>query len=244
MSQKPQISVLIPAYNYGHKIAAAIQSVRNQEMVDIEIVIVNDCSPDDTDEVVASLLDDRTMYLKNERNLGVNMTINRAIRAATADYVCILAADDVLPPASLKLRYNHITTNDYDAVHAGTTVIRDSVTSYVPPLDTRLTDNIIHFLESGSELAGINNATFMYHKRVFERIGYRDETQKYFPHNDYEFALRCLLNCNVGIVNAPAYIYEIHPNSHSDIHATNTAAELRLVNLKHEYIQKFSALES
>lgn len=236
-----KISVIIPAYNYGHKIEAAIASVRNQNIDDVEIIIVNDGSTDNTNLVVESLIEDDLVYINNSRNLGVNKTMNIGFKASKGDYVCVLAADDVFPESSLSSRYVLAVKGDYDAVHAGETVILNDYQYYVQPLDTSSITNILEFLEKGSDIAGINNATFMYNRRVFKDIGYRDETDTYFPHNDYEFALRTLLNCNVGIVDLPVYVYEMHSNSHSDIHARNSLAEDRIAALKNKYTELFKA---
>ena len=238
---KYKISVIIPAYNYGHKIAAAVASVRAQNLSNVEMVIVNDSSTDNTDEVVSRLLGNDVIYIKNMENLGVNKTINIGFKAATGEYVCVLAADDELPENSLVSRYEHIVANDLDAVHGGTISIDSEQQRYFPPLNTSLPATIVDFLRDGSDTFGINNATFMYHIRIFERIGYRDETNTYFPHNDYEFALRTLSQCRVGLVNLPLYMYERHPNSHSDLHATNAAAVARLAKLKAQYIKLFES---
>jgi glycosyltransferase involved in cell wall biosynthesis len=187
------------------------------------------------------LIGDDLVYINNPRNLGVNKTMNIGFKSSKGDYVCVLAADDVFPEHSLSSRYDVAVESDYDAVHAGETVIRDNHRYYVRPLDSSSVTNILNFLKKGSEGEGINNATFMYNRRVFKAIGYRDETDTYFPHNDYEFALRTLLNCKVGVVDTPVYVYELHSNSHSDIHARNSIAEARNLALKNKYTELFRA---
>lgn len=192
-------------------------------------------------EVVLQMDDKRIVYIVNEINLGVNPTINIGFKRAKGEFLCVLAADDVFPSGSLQSRIEVLENNSFDAVHAGTTIVQNETKRYMKPLDTTMSNNVIDFLTNGSETHGINNATFMYTRKVFAEIGYRDETDQYFPHNDYEFALRTLLHCNVGYVDYPAYIYELHPHSHSEIHAKNEIAEKKQRALKDKYIKHFSA---
>lgn len=239
-SKDIKISIIVPSFNYGHLLPAAISSIRNQGIDDIEIIIINDYSTDDTDQVVAELLGKDTVYIKNSRNQGVHKSMNIGFKAARGTYVCVLAADDVFSDGSLQARYDQIIDLDCDAVHAGITISQDGVERYVQPLDHKDKQNIVSFLQGSNDLYGINNATFMYHRRVFDKIGYRDESDRFFPHNDYEFALRTLLHCDVSTLDSSTYFYVIHPKSHSAKHAHNTGAQARYDDLRLKYIELFS----
>ena len=95
MEKVPKVSVLIPTYNYAFCIDDAIQSVLNQEYQDFEIVIIDDCSKDNTDEVVQKYLSDpRIRYYKNEVNLGLVGNWNKCLSYARGEYIKFLCADD------------------------------------------------------------------------------------------------------------------------------------------------------
>jgi len=97
------ISVCIPTYNYGNFIGDAIDSVLAQTMSDYEIVIVDNCSTDNTAEIVAGYArgDNRIRYFCNETNVGPRENLNRCLQHATGEYVKILCADDLLEPDCL-----------------------------------------------------------------------------------------------------------------------------------------------
>ncbi len=211
----PKISVIIPAFNYGSKLVSAVNSIRSQSIKDVEIVIVNDASNDNTHDIAQTLIDEKTIYVKNEVNLGVYATLNKGFKIASGEYLCQLDCDDVLPENSLFLRVDYLEKHHVEAVHGGIIITRDGKEKYIAPINTNDRLQLKEFLKNSSKSRGINNATFMYSREVFERIGYPATTAKFFPHNDYEFALRTILNCKVGIIDEPLYYYRHHDNSHS-----------------------------
>ena len=94
MSNKPLISVVIPAYNHERFVGAAIESVLNQSCSDFELVIVDDGSTDNTAEVIKSYTDKRIHYYYQENQDAFN-TINRGISLAKGRYISILNSDDI-----------------------------------------------------------------------------------------------------------------------------------------------------
>src|SRR5687768_12542943 len=95
-----RVSVVIPAYNYGRFVGAAIESVLGQTFADFELVVVDDGSTDDTGDVVARYSDSRLRYIRKE-NAGLPAARNTGIRAGTADLVAFLDADDTWLPGKL-----------------------------------------------------------------------------------------------------------------------------------------------
>jgi len=95
------VSVLIPTYNGARYIGPAIDSVLAQEGVDLELIVVDDNSKDDTVEVVEACRDPRIRVVRNPFNLGPEGNWNRALELATGKYVKLLPQDDLLQPGSL-----------------------------------------------------------------------------------------------------------------------------------------------
>jgi glycosyltransferase involved in cell wall biosynthesis len=93
---RPRVSINIATYNREAFLAQAIESVLNQSFTDWEIIIVDDGSTDNTREVVERyLVNPKIHYLKNDQNLGICATRNRALNESAGEYVAILDSDDV-----------------------------------------------------------------------------------------------------------------------------------------------------
>jgi Glycosyltransferases involved in cell wall biogenesis len=101
----PFLSVIVPVYNYAHYVSQTITSILTQGFLDFEVIVVNDCSTDNTDEVIRSFAQDpRLVYLKNEKNMGGHSALERGFGATRGQYIAAIAADDYyLPDAFQKL---------------------------------------------------------------------------------------------------------------------------------------------
>lgn len=101
---KPSVSIIIPAYNQAHYLGQAIQSVLDQTLQDLEIVIVNDGSSDNTAEVAEEYraLDDRVRVV-HQQNKGLSGARNTGIAMASAPWLLFLDSDDYLFPDALNL---------------------------------------------------------------------------------------------------------------------------------------------
>lgn len=108
------VSIIMPSYNTASFISESIQSVLAQSYEDWELIIVDDCSPDDTDQVVKPYLsDERIKYLKNEKNSGAAVSRNRALREAKGKWIAFLDSDDLWMPDKLKKQVSFMENNGY-----------------------------------------------------------------------------------------------------------------------------------
>lgn len=107
------VSVIMPSWNTDRFIANSIQSVINQTYQNWELIIVDDCSTDNTDSVVASFSDKRIKYLKNEKNCGAALTRNRALREAKGEWIAFLDSDDLWMPKKLEKQIAFMQENNY-----------------------------------------------------------------------------------------------------------------------------------
>lgn len=101
MTNQPQVSVVMPAYNHERFVGKAINSVFNQSLSDLELVIVDDGSTDGTAEVIKSFSDKRLRYHYQENQDAYN-ALNRAIELARGHYISILNSDDFYTPDRLQ----------------------------------------------------------------------------------------------------------------------------------------------
>ena len=108
------VSIVMPSYNTANYIEASIESVRHQTYENWELIIVDDCSTDNTDEIVKPLLSDaRIRYLKNEKNSGAAISRNRALREAKGKWIAFLDSDDLWLPEKLEKQVAFMEQNGY-----------------------------------------------------------------------------------------------------------------------------------
>lgn len=102
MLMRPRVSVVIPTYNRADVLPRAVKSVLTQTFQDFEIIIVDDCSKDNTAEVVAKFTDPRIKYIRHDRNKGGNAARNTGVKAALGSFVAFLDSDDQWLPEKLE----------------------------------------------------------------------------------------------------------------------------------------------
>lgn len=108
------VSVITPSYNTAKYIEDTIKSVQEQTYTNWEMIIVDDCSTDNTDEVVAKYLhDERIRYLKNSKNSGAALSRNYALREAKGKWIAFLDSDDVWVSEKLEKQIAFMKENDY-----------------------------------------------------------------------------------------------------------------------------------
>ena len=107
------VSIIMPSYNTGKYIAEAIQSVINQTYKYWELIIVDDCSSDNTDEIVTSFTEPRIKFFKNKINSGAAVSRNRALREAKGRWIAFLDSDDLWRIDKLEKQIGFMEKNGY-----------------------------------------------------------------------------------------------------------------------------------
>ena len=153
----PLVSVVIPAYNQAEFLPSAIQSVLDQTYSNIELIVVNDASPDNTGEAVRQFNDPRVKYIVHEENRGLPTARNTGIIASSGDIILLLDADDFFHPQKIQTHClfleQHpeigVTYNGrFDLDHSADTIRR----LWRPPLTVGLADFILGFPFSPSDM--------------------------------------------------------------------------------------------
>lgn len=118
MGGEVAVSVIIPAYNRGDLLPRAIESVRSQTVTDLEVLVVDDGSTDETASIVDRCPDDRVRVLRHNANRGPSAARNTGIRAARGKYVAFLDSDDEWRPHKLERQIGRLAAGPDDAVAA------------------------------------------------------------------------------------------------------------------------------
>lgn len=168
-------SIIMPAYNAGETITASINSVLIQSENDFKLYIVNDCSTDNTKDLILSFSDKRIIYLENDVNLGVAKTRNKAIEACNGQFICFLDSDDLWHPQKLEKQLTFLKKG-WDVVASNYSTFRYDVSKKI---NKRIAPEIItinDMLKSNF----IGNLTGVYNAKKLGKF-----YQKTVGHEDY-----------------------------------------------------------
>lgn len=104
----PKVSFIVPCYKLAGFLPACLDSILRQSYRDLEVLVMDDCSPDHTGEVVRAYSDGRVRYVRNETNLGHLRNYNRGIDLSRGEYVWLISADDYLRSPTVLEKYVHL----------------------------------------------------------------------------------------------------------------------------------------
>jgi hypothetical protein len=96
LTPDPKVSFVVPCYKLGHLLRECVESILGQTFPDFEVLIMDDCSPDNTPEVARSFSDPRVIHIRNEPNLRHLGNYNKGISLARGNYIWLISADDKL----------------------------------------------------------------------------------------------------------------------------------------------------
>lgn len=113
----PKVSIIIPVYNTEKFVEEAVKSIMNQTLLDIEIIIINDGSTDNSLSIIEKLADeDDRIQIHSQKNQGLSITRNQGISFATGKYLYFMDSDDFLEPNALAMCYLKCEENTLDFV--------------------------------------------------------------------------------------------------------------------------------
>jgi glycosyltransferase involved in cell wall biosynthesis len=171
----PYVSVIIPTYNRALLLGRAIQSILNQTYQNFEIIVVDDCSSDDTEKVINGFYDKRMRYIRHEERKGANAARNTGIKSATGRYIAFQDSDDEWLPEKLEKQVRAFKDgpSDLGVVYTSYWMLEDDRKTYCPPSYIKQKDGNIHdvLLETNF----ISTPTAVVKKECFEIAGMFDE---------------------------------------------------------------------
>lgn len=204
VESEPQVSIILPTYNGASRyLHGSIKSCLNQTHRNLELIVVDDGSNDQTFEVVKSFCDDRIRYIRHEKNLRLPRALNTGFRASRGEFLTWTSDDnEYLPDAIERMvrflrdhRESDFVYADYHAldVESGKTELR------------RLPDQL--------DLARKNSigACFLYTRRVYQKVG--DYDPKYELVEDYDYWIRVAKQFKMIHYRGSLYMYREHARS-------------------------------
>lgn len=212
------VSVIVPAYNAEKTIERALDSILNQTLTDIEIIVVNDGSQDRTAEIVTGLNSDRVRLI-NQENCGQGIARNTGLKYAKGDYIGFVDADDTVDWDMYKSMYDVAVKYNADVVQCGFTDIRNNISQ------TRAIDvSGFVVIDSKEEYAvnyfrGLKHTNEVCNKLI--KKSFLIENDLWFDDTKLVFSEDLLLNIKmlshlerVYYIDKPYYFYNISDGGH------------------------------
>lgn len=200
MSQ-PLVSIVLPTYKRAHLLAQAIRSVLDQTYVNLELIVVDDNSPDDTAAVVQSFDDLRICYVKNDPNLKLPRALNRGFTLARGEYLTWTSDDNLLAPTAIERMVGVLAGGDCDFVYADYWMFseQDADGNPLTPQHDHLPDTLQ--LDKGNHIG----ACFLYTRALYEAVG--DYDPELFLVEDYDYFLRAARKFRFCHIAEPLYFF-------------------------------------
>ncbi len=216
----PTISVIIPTFNRADLLERTLRSVLSQTYRDFEIIIIDDASTDNTQEIIeekfgSEIKTEIIRYFKNDLNLERSRSRNRGIELAKGEYIASLDDDDVWLPEHLKELLEYMTKNeDVGCVFSMAMFVHDNNSVSVRP----------HKLQNGKgelyrdicmEGRLALHSIVMFRRHLHEEIGGYSEDINYGE--DWEYFSRMAMCCNIGFIDRITCCIFVHEGSYSKI---------------------------
>lgn len=217
---RPAVSVVIPTYNRAHCLPRALESVLRQTFADFEVIVVDDCSTDDTQAYLATIRDSRLRVLRHEVNKGGSGARNTGIAAARAELVAFQDSDDewlVTKLARQVEEYRRNADPEYGAIYCGKITYGEAgfrdygprKVYYAPlPHCEQTSGDILHALLKHPM---ISTQTLMVRKDLLDQIGGFDETLKLGQ--DWDLTIRLARITKFLFIEEPLGLCFIEPDS-------------------------------
>lgn len=109
-----KVSVIVPVYNTEKYLKNCIDSLLKQNFEDYEIIVINDLSPGNAEEIIKSYNDKKIVYIKNKTNKGIGYNRNLGVKEAKGEYVCFIDSDDYVKEDFISKMYNYSKENNLD----------------------------------------------------------------------------------------------------------------------------------
>ena len=193
---RPEVTVVMPVFNAGEYLRAAIESILQQTFADLELIIINDASTDGSGSIINDHKDSRIKNLVNNQHVGPGESRNRAIRIANGSFIALMDADDISEPRRLESQIAFLKANRDTGLLAtwGTVIdqegnpgkqVKVPQNSFLLRWRLLLNNKLIH-------------SSVMFPAQILKDLGGYDRA---FPYaEDYELYSRIILDHQVAVI--------------------------------------------
>lgn len=220
----------MPVYNTAKYLKEAVDSILAQTFGDFEFIILDDCSPDNSQEILNEYTDSRIIRYRGERNVGLANILNIGIGMARGEYIARMDSDDLSFPERLRIQVDYLDTHpEVDLCSCGMKLFGRKDDVWIRENDSESVKLTALFYSP------VLHASSMWRKREFEQHHLRYD-QSMVPSEDYDLWTRSLL-CGLELVNIPEVLYSYRIRQSQATENTKLISEKQR-RIKEYYFQK------
>ena len=235
--ENPLVSVVLITYNSARYVLDTLESVKNQTWDNLELIVSDDGSTDDTIGICSNWLDNNKVRFHNvqlltvAKNTGIPANCNRGLRVVKGEWLKVISGDDILLNTCISDNINYsnrlpeasFIVSDIIEIDENGKSIRDKIVNEGLQFFSRITSAQKQLKAYTRWPAFINTPTFFFRSKMIEKIGYCDEDFKIYE--DMTMVIR-ILECNYKLhyLKKPTVAYRIH---HKAISRNPKANEMR-----------------
>ena len=239
----PKVTVIIPSYNHGKFIGETINSVLTQSFQDFELLIIDDCSTDNSVEIISKFNDPRIKLIVNEQNQGAAYGHNLMLDMAQGEYIALINSDDIWLPHKLKQQVLFLDKNQsYGAVFTNVEVIDESGNSFANKThfyssvfnqkNRTQVEWLQHFFYHGNCLC---HPSSLIRKRIYLEVGNYNPLLGLVP--DFELWIKIVAKYNIYVLPEKLITFRILNNE-------NNASGSNLKNFVRGYFDHGKVLDA
>ena len=203
----PRVSILMPVYNVAAYLREALDSMLAQTYTDFELIVLDDCSPDNSAEILDTYTDPRIVRYRGEKNVGLSNVLNVGMQLARGEYIARMDSDDLSTHERLAVQVAYLDAHpEIDLCSCGMELFGAKQETWVRENNPEAVKITALFYSP------ILHASSVWRRASFERVGLRFQ-QEMVPAEDYDMWTRAMA-AGLQLVNIPQvmYKYRIHPS--------------------------------
>lgn len=222
---KKEISLIMPVYNGASFLKDAVESILSQSFENFEFIIIDDCSTDESLEIISQFKDSRITLIKNSNNWGIAHSRNIGIKKSTGNLIAFMDNDDLSTKNRLLKQRDFMLKNPSVDICGTRLKVIDEYGSCIAVGKTKQKDEILKIGLFLGETSIAQTSIILRQKFLKEYNLFYDT--RYTCAEDYDFLCRCSLFAKVHNLEEELVYYRIHPNSTSSQKREKQKSEAR-----------------
>ena len=236
-----KVSVIIPTYNRADKIERAIKSVLDQTFEDFDVIVVDDCSSDNTEAVVKTITDERVKYHRLDKNQGAAGARNSGVAISESEYIAFHDSDDEWLPDKLKKQFEYMQEHpQVGMVYGKMHIVQSDLEGDFPndSIEGKLEGEIYTDLLKRNT---IGTPTMFLKRDEFEKVGGFDTNLRCLE--DWDFAIRFSKENKIGYINEPLMIVYSEPGGVSSNIGAYYETRCKIISENRDTMQKMGIFD-